>query len=130
MVYLLRAVHQEIRDTDMALRAEDYRKGYLLARLGTETDLLPDEELLGKEMRDLEKQTAVLREQQQAAHAQVLRFKDTVEEELYESDSGEDEASVAAVCSHRRAAGSGGSICGRGVGWARGMRNERLGNMH
>lgn len=99
MVYLLRAVHQEIRDTDMALRAEDYRKGYLLARLGTETDLLPDEELLAKEMRDLEKQTAVLREQQQAAHAQVLRFKDTVEEELYESDSGEDEASVAAVCS-------------------------------
>jgi hypothetical protein len=98
-VYLLRAVHQEIRDTDMALRAEDYRKGYLLARLGTETDLLPDEELLAKEMRDLEKQTAVLREQQQAAHAQVLRFKDTVEEELYESDSGEDEASVAAVCS-------------------------------
>ena len=114
MVYLLRAVHQEIRDTDMALRAEDYRKGYLLARLGTETDLLPDEELLAKEMRDLEKQTAVLREQQQAAHAQVLRFKDTVEEELYESDSGEDEASGRFLVREDSSATAPGTILYRG----------------
>ena len=41
---------QHVRDTEMALRAEDYKHSYLLARLEVEEALIPDEQILALEM--------------------------------------------------------------------------------
>lgn len=57
---LLTAVRQHIRDTEMAIRAEDYKRSYLLARLETEQELIPDESLLSLETSSLEARAQVL----------------------------------------------------------------------
>ena len=81
----------------MAIRAEDYKHSYLLGRLETEKELIPDESLLSLETESLEARAQTVRRQRMEARKQILKLKETVEEELYESGSG---PSTLRRCSH------------------------------
>jgi len=93
----LAALRQHIRDSDMALRAEEYKQGYLHARLDVEKEIIPDEALLALGMEAMDKRASAIQAEQQAARTQILKFQQAVEEELYESDSDQDEESLGAM---------------------------------